>query len=55
VLIVGAGPAGLATAACLKQRKIPARIFEAGDAPATTWRRLYDRLRSIATRATSGW
>jgi cation diffusion facilitator CzcD-associated flavoprotein CzcO len=54
VLIVGAGPAGLATAACLKQRKIPARIFEAGDAPATTWRRLYDRLHLHTVRALSG-
>jgi cation diffusion facilitator CzcD-associated flavoprotein CzcO len=54
VLIVGAGPAGLATAACLKQRKIPTRIFEAGDAPASTWRRLYDRLHLHTVRALSG-
>ena len=54
VLIVGAGPAGLATAACLKQRKVPIRIFEAGDAPATTWRRLYDRLHLHTVRALSG-
>ncbi len=54
VLIVGAGPAGLATAACLKQRKVPARIFEAGDAPASTWRRLYDRLHLHTVRALSG-
>jgi cation diffusion facilitator CzcD-associated flavoprotein CzcO len=54
VLIVGAGPAGLATAACLKQRKIPLRIFEAGDTPAYTWRRLYDRLHLHTVRALSG-
>ncbi|HEU5348180.1 MAG TPA: NAD(P)/FAD-dependent oxidoreductase [Ktedonobacterales bacterium] len=54
VLIVGAGPAGLATAACLKRRKIPLRIFEAGDTPATTWRLLYDRLHLHTVRALSG-
>lgn len=54
VIIVGAGPAGLAAAACLKQRKIPMRIFEAGDAPAYTWRRLYDRLHLHTVRALSG-
>lgn len=54
VLIVGAGPAGLATAACLKQRKIPLRLFEAGDMPGATWRRLYDRLRLHTVRALSG-
>jgi indole-3-pyruvate monooxygenase len=53
VLIVGAGPAGLATAACLTRRKIPIRIFEAGDAPAYTWRRLYDRLHLHTIRALS--
>ncbi|HEX6540152.1 MAG TPA: NAD(P)/FAD-dependent oxidoreductase [Ktedonobacterales bacterium] len=54
VLIVGAGPAGLAAAACLKQRKVPIRIFEAGDSPAYTWRRLYDRLHLHTVRPLSG-
>ncbi len=54
VLIVGAGPAGLAAAACLTQRKVPIRIFEAGDAPGYTWRRLYDRLHLHTVRALSG-
>ena len=54
VLIVGAGPAGLATAACLTRRKIPYRLFEAGDMPANTWRRLYDRLHLHTVRALSG-
>jgi indole-3-pyruvate monooxygenase len=53
VLIVGAGPAGLAAAACLTQRKVPIRIFEAGDAPGHTWRRLYDRLHLHTVRALS--
>jgi indole-3-pyruvate monooxygenase len=44
VIIVGAGPAGLASGACLKQRGINTLIFEAGDAPGYTWLRLYDRL-----------
>ena len=54
VLIVGAGPAGLATAACLTRRKIPYRLFEAGDMPAYTWRRLYDRLHLHTVRALFG-
>lgn len=54
VLIVGAGPAGLAAAVCLTQRKVPIRIFEAGDAPGYTWRRLYDRLHLHTVRALSG-
>ena len=43
-LIVGAGPAGLATAACLKQRGIEALILEAGPSLGTAWRSHYDRL-----------
>ena len=45
VVIVGAGPAGLATAACLKQRNIDALVLEAGPSLATSWRSHYDRLR----------
>ncbi len=44
VLIVGAGPAGLATAACLKQRGVDALVLEAGPSVATAWRGHYDRL-----------
>jgi cation diffusion facilitator CzcD-associated flavoprotein CzcO len=43
-LIVGAGPAGLATAACLKQRGIEALVLEAGPSLGTAWRNHYDRL-----------
>ncbi len=53
VIIVGAGPAGLATGACLRQRGISATLLEAGDAPATTWRHLYDRLHLHTVRALS--
>ncbi|CAL4979329.1 unnamed protein product [Urochloa decumbens] len=46
VLIVGAGPAGLATAACLTQLSIPYVIVEREDCSASLWRnRAYDRLK----------
>ncbi len=45
VLIVGAGPAGLATAALLARRGIPYRLFERGPTPATSWVNAYDSLR----------
>lgn len=54
VIIVGAGPAGLAAGACLKQRGITPLIFEAGDAPGYTWLRLYDRLHLHTVKALSG-
>jgi indole-3-pyruvate monooxygenase len=44
-LIVGAGPAGLASAACLKRRGIEALVLEAGPSLANSWRHHYDRLR----------
>ena len=44
-LIVGAGPAGLATAACLKQRGIEPLVLEAGASLANSWRHHYERLR----------
>uniref|UniRef100_A0ACD5YN54 Uncharacterized protein n=1 Tax=Avena sativa TaxID=4498 RepID=A0ACD5YN54_AVESA len=46
VLIVGAGPAGLATAACLTHLSIPYVIVEREDCSASLWRnRAYDRLK----------
>ncbi|XP_037461957.1 probable indole-3-pyruvate monooxygenase YUCCA11 [Triticum dicoccoides] len=46
VLIVGAGPAGLATAACLSQFSIPYVIVERENCNASLWRnRAYDRLK----------
>lgn len=44
-LIVGAGPAGLATAACLEQRGVHALVLEAGPSLGNSWRQHYDRLR----------
>ncbi|HLV98307.1 MAG TPA: NAD(P)/FAD-dependent oxidoreductase [Ktedonobacterales bacterium] len=54
VIVVGAGPAGLAAGACLKQRGITPLILEAGDAPGYTWIRLYDRLHLHTVKALSG-
>uniref|UniRef100_A0A8I6X370 indole-3-pyruvate monooxygenase n=1 Tax=Hordeum vulgare subsp. vulgare TaxID=112509 RepID=A0A8I6X370_HORVV len=46
VLIVGAGPAGLATAACLSKFSIPYVIVECEDCSTSLWRnRAYDRLK----------
>ncbi|KAF8701642.1 hypothetical protein HU200_033481 [Digitaria exilis] len=46
VLIVGAGPAGLATAACLARRSIPYLLVERDGCSASLWRhRAYDRLK----------
>ena len=45
VTIVGAGPAGLATAASLGSRGIPYRLLERGDSLGYSWVNLYDSLR----------
>lgn len=44
VLIVGAGPAGLATAACLARRRIGSLVLEAAPSLGHAWRNHYDRL-----------
>jgi putative flavoprotein involved in K+ transport len=43
-LVIGAGPAGLATAAVLKRSGISATVLEKSDNVAASWRRHYDRL-----------
>jgi cation diffusion facilitator CzcD-associated flavoprotein CzcO len=53
VLIVGAGPAGLAAAAELGRRGVSSLVLERGDSVATCWRRRYDRLRLNTSRWTS--
>jgi cation diffusion facilitator CzcD-associated flavoprotein CzcO len=53
VLIVGAGPAGLAAAAQLGRRGISSLVLERGDSVATCWRGRYDRLRLNTSRWTS--
>ncbi|KAJ4789572.1 Flavin-containing monooxygenase [Rhynchospora pubera] len=45
VLIVGAGPSGLAVAACLAERAVPSLILERDDCTGPLWRnRSYDRV-----------
>jgi indole-3-pyruvate monooxygenase len=44
VAIVGAGPSGLAVAACLKRRGVPAVVLESETQVAPVWRKHYDRL-----------
>ncbi len=44
-LVIGAGPAGLAAAASLRERGLDAAILEKGDGVGAVWRRHYDRLR----------
>ncbi|RTL93719.1 MAG: NAD(P)/FAD-dependent oxidoreductase [Hyphomicrobiales bacterium] len=44
VVIIGAGPAGLAVAACLKQAGVDFVILEKADEVAPSWRRHYRRL-----------
>ena len=50
VVIIGAGPGGLACAAELGRRGIPATVLEQGGAIGTAWRGRYDRLRLNSSR-----
>ncbi|HEU5208195.1 MAG TPA: NAD(P)/FAD-dependent oxidoreductase [Longimicrobiales bacterium] len=45
VVVVGAGPAGLAAAHELRVRRIPFRLLERGSSVGASWTRLYDSLR----------
>ena len=44
VLVIGAGPAGLATSAELTRAGVPHRVLERGDSVGHTWAHLYDSL-----------
>jgi putative flavoprotein involved in K+ transport len=50
VIVIGAGPAGLATAAALGRRGVPATVLDGADAVAASWRSRYDRLRLNSSR-----
>ncbi len=43
-IIIGAGPAGLAVGACLKQAGVKSILLEQNDKVGSAWRRHYDRL-----------
>jgi cation diffusion facilitator CzcD-associated flavoprotein CzcO len=49
-VVIGAGPAGLATAVELGQRGIPTVVLERGDAVGWAWHGRYDRLRLNSSR-----
>jgi cation diffusion facilitator CzcD-associated flavoprotein CzcO len=53
-VIVGGGPAGLATAACLQHRGISSLILEKGDVVAPAWHRHYERLHLHTNKGVSG-
>ncbi len=50
VIVIGAGPAGLATAYHLKQVGIPFKVLERAASVGETWRNLYPSLRLNTTR-----
>jgi cation diffusion facilitator CzcD-associated flavoprotein CzcO len=54
VVVIGAGPAGLAVAACLKQQGIDFIILERGDQLGTSWRNHYHRLHLHTAKRFSG-
>jgi glycine/D-amino acid oxidase-like deaminating enzyme len=53
VLVVGAGPAGLAVAACLLGRGIDTLVLDRGESVGETWRSRYDRLHLHTPRVQS--
>jgi cation diffusion facilitator CzcD-associated flavoprotein CzcO len=53
-VVVGAGPAGLASAACLAKRGFDVTVLEAGPALGSSWRNHYDRLRLHTVKEHSG-
>ena len=54
IVVVGAGSAGLATAALLQREGLSPLVVEAGPEPGAAWRERYDRLRLHTPRLLSG-
>jgi putative flavoprotein involved in K+ transport len=54
IVVVGAGSAGLATAALLQREGLRPLVLEAGPEPGAAWRGRYDRLRLHTPRLLSG-
>jgi len=52
-IIVGAGPAGLAVAACLARAHVPFTVLEQKESVAASWRGHYDRLHLHTNKGTS--
>jgi NADPH-dependent 2,4-dienoyl-CoA reductase/sulfur reductase-like enzyme len=53
-VVIGAGPAGLASAACLEKRGLKTVILEKSDTVGAVWRHHYDRLHLHSDRSHSG-
>ncbi|MGH6647666.1 flavin-containing monooxygenase [Aquabacterium sp.] len=53
VIVVGAGPAGLAMAACLQQEKVPCLVLEQNDQVGSSWAGHYRRLHLHTDKAHS--
>lgn len=53
ILIIGAGPSGLAVGACLARHGLPAQIFERGDTIGWSWAQRYEFLRLHTPRGFS--
>jgi indole-3-pyruvate monooxygenase len=51
VVVIGAGPSGLAVGACLKQRRVDFIIVEKEHQVGSSWRRHYERLHLHTIRA----
>jgi indole-3-pyruvate monooxygenase len=54
ILVIGAGPAGLATSACLRDQELAHVVLEREGRIADAWHRHYDRLHLHTTKTYSG-
>src|ERR1700674_3438275 len=54
VVVIGAGPAGLAAAAEARRNGLDVAVLESADGVGASWRGHYDRLRLHTTRGLSG-